>query len=228
MGWSGESNPPRPGHNRARSPEQLHQEVACEPPPHMAQERAMRRQGAALKSCPVVKERSRSRDFDGWETRIRTWIDGVRDRGPALGRPPMLSRSDLVFAHAGSPDRAHFSRSSSAAAEQSSAVVPKGSVTRVSRWTTSVAPETSCHAALLWCVILPKTSKAAEVFTWAAFARNDSEKPPYSGPSNWMLSALRGRDCPACSFAHSRAAGATQDIGPKELWPNEFMVLDSV
>ena len=27
--------------------------------------------------------------FSGWETRIRTWVDGVRVRSPAAGRSPI-------------------------------------------------------------------------------------------------------------------------------------------
>jgi hypothetical protein len=48
----------------------------------------MQRADAALTSCRIFKARSRSHGLVGWETRIRTWIDGVRDRGPAVGRPP--------------------------------------------------------------------------------------------------------------------------------------------
>lgn len=35
--------------------------------------------------------------FNGWETRIRTWVDGVRVRSPAAGRSPIFQRSYCFF-----------------------------------------------------------------------------------------------------------------------------------
>ena len=91
----------------------------------------MQRDGAALTSCQVVKERSRQRGFDGWETRIRTWIDGVRDRGPYRWTTSQGARHPHIPISCSSfmvllPDHrlrsAHLSCSPTAAAEQSSGV----------------------------------------------------------------------------------------------------------
>jgi hypothetical protein len=34
---------------------------------------------------------------NGWETRIRTWVDGVRVRSPAAGRSPIFQTVLLLF-----------------------------------------------------------------------------------------------------------------------------------
>ena len=97
----------------------------------------MQRDGAALTSCQVVKERSRQRGFDGWETRIRTWIDGVRDRGPYRWTTSQGARHPHIPISCSSfmvllPDHrlrsAHLSCSPTAAAEQSSGVTSHWSI----------------------------------------------------------------------------------------------------